>query len=130
MNTKPILHGGMVVLVLLVTLGALSLGALAMTSAYADLKLARTAAERTESYYELEKLANEELQRVNGVLSDGFPPDNKIISWDMSLDGQNLNVELMPSEPDGYGRYYKILSWRQWQDGFEYETEGTKVWQE
>lgn len=135
MNTKPLLHGGMIVLVLLVILGALSLGALGMTSAYADLKLARTAAQRAEGYYELERLVNEELQRVNGLLADGLPldgwaEDGNTFSCNISLDGQNLYIELMKTEPDAYGRYYTLLAWRQWQDGFEYETEGTDIWQE
>lgn len=134
MSTRPLLHGGMVVLVLLVTLSGIAIGALSMVSAYSDLKLARAAAERVETYYELEQAANEALGQANGMLASGLAPDGwteryGVFYHDISLGGQNLHIELVGSEPDECGRYYQILAWRQWQDGFAYETEGIGVWQ-
>jgi len=64
--------------------------------------------------------------------------DGKIfINCSVSLEGeraqnlqnlQNLFVELLLSPPDENGRYFKILQWRQWQGGFEYEREGLDIW--
>ena len=147
--------GGASVLIVLVMFSMLSLGALRMMSSFADLKLARVSAGWTAGYYELVKAASVKLQKTNMTLAnsfnagfDGFSRDELrfleedgwtinekdgkfFIYCNVSLEGeraQNLFVELLLSPPDENGRYYKILQWRQWQDGFEYEQEGLDIW--
>ena len=155
MKSGSLMRGGASVLIVLVMFSMLSLGALRLMSSFADLKLARAAAVRTVEYYELEKIANGKLRETNIALADsynagfrGFSRDklrlleddgwtilekdgNIFINRNMSLEGeraQNLRVELLLSPPDENGRYYKILRWQQWQDGFEYEEEGLNIW--
>ena len=142
-------------LVILVMFSMLSLGALRLVSSFADLKLARAAAGRAVQYYELEKMATSILQKTDMALADAFDAGNSGFSRDklrfleddgwsihekdgsifinrnVTLDGeraQNLLVELLLSPPDENGRYFKIIQWRQWQDGFEYEQEGLEIW--
>lgn len=151
MKVRPLIHGGALILVLFAMLAILGIAALTMMSAYLDLKLARAAAIRTIGYYELEESASEELKRANAMLREAY---NGSYTYDFLLsleesgwyimesetgcrllrsisitDGeQNLHIELLASEPDTNGRYYRILAWQQWQDSFEYETEGTDIW--
>jgi len=147
--------GGASALLILVMFGMLSLGALRLMSSFADLKLARASAGWTVGYYELVKAANVKLQKTNMALADsfnagysGFSRDelrfleddgwvihesdgNIFINYNVSLEGdraQNLLVELLLSPPDENGCYYKILQWRQWQEGLEYEEEGLDIW--
>ena len=147
--------GGASVLIILVMFIMLSLGALRLMSSFADLRLARASAGWTARYYELEKEANAGLQKTNTALAGSFnavsygfsreklrfleddgwsvtEKDGKIfICRNVSLEGekaQNLFIELLLSRPDENGRYYEIIQWRQWQDGFEYEREGLDIW--
>ena len=150
--------GGASVLVILIMFIMLSLGALRLTSSYADLKLARASTGWIVRYYELEKEANGKLQKANMTLANAFNVEsqsfsrdklrllennenggwglhekdgNIFISCNVSLEGevvQNLFVELLPAPPDENGRYYKIFQWRQWQEGFEYDEEGLDIW--
>ena len=147
--------GGASALIVLVMFGMLSLGALRLMSSFADLKLARASAGWIAGYYELVKEANVKLQKTNLALANSFSAgyydfsrdelrlleddgwaiqekDGKIfINCNVSLEGdraQNLLMELLLSPPDENGRYYKILQWRQWQDGMEYEQEGLDIW--
>ena len=149
------LRGGASVLIILVMFSLMSLGALSLMSSFADLKLSRASAARMVEYYELEKMANGKLHETNMALANsfdtglrGFSRDklrlleddgwtileingNIIITCSVALEGersQNLRVELLLSRPDENGRYYKILRWQQWQDGFEYEQEGLDIW--
>jgi hypothetical protein len=147
--------GGSSVLIILVTFIMLSLGALRLMSSFADLKLARTSAGWVAQYYELEKEANVKLLKANMALANSFNAESSGFSRDklrlleddgwtvLEKDGkffincnvsieweraQNLSIELLLSPPDENGRYYKILQWKQWQDGFEYEQEGLDIW--
>jgi len=147
--------GGASALIILVMFSMLSLGALRLMSSFADLKLARASAGWIAGYYELVKTASVKLQKTNMALADsfnagtyGFSRDvlrlleddgwtirekdgNIFINCNVSLEGdraQNLLVELLLSPPDENGRYYRILQWRQWQDGQEYEQEGLDIW--
>ena len=149
------MRGGASALVILVMCVLLSLSAFRLMSSFADLKLARVAAGWTVRYYELEKTTNNRLRKTNVILADSFnaessdfsrhelrrleddnwvihEKDGKIyIHCDVSLEAdraQNLSVELLLSPPDENGRYYKIIQWRQWMDGFEYEREGLEIW--
>ena len=155
MKTSSLMRGGASVLIILIMFSMLSLGALRLMSSFADLKLARTAAWRTARYYELEKMANGKLRETNMALANSFnagyngfssdklrllendgwainEKDGKIfINCNVALEGedaQNLRIELLLSPPDENGRYYKILRWQQWQEGFEYEQEGFDIW--
>ena len=155
MKTGSLMRGGASVLIILVMFSMLSLGALRLMSSFADLKLARVAAARIVEYYELEKKANGKLRKTNLALADSFnsgfrgfsrdklrlleddgwiihEKDGEIlINCNVALEdgqSQNLRVELLLAPPDENGRYYKILRWQQWQDGFEYEQEGFEIW--
>ena len=155
MKTGSLMRGGASVLIILVIFIMLSLGALSLMSASADLKLARASAEWITRYYELEKEANVMLRETNMTLSglyntesygfsrdklrplenDGWTiheKDGKIfIHRNISFEGeieQNLSIELLLSLPDESGRYYRVIQWKQWQDDFEYEQEGVDIW--
>ena len=155
MKSGSLMRGGASVLIILVMFSMLSLGALRLMSSFADLKLARAAAARTVEYYELEKTANGKLRETNIALADSYNAGSRGFSRDklrlLETDGwtileksgsiiincivagegeraQNLRIELLLSPPDENGRYYKILRWQQWQDGFEYEEEGLNIW--
>ena len=155
MKTRSLMRGGASLLIILVMFSMLSLGALRLTSSFADLKLARAAAGRSVQYYELEKKANGKLQKANATLADsfnagiqGFSRDKLrsleddgwtvhekdggfFINCNVALEGgnaQNLLVELLLSPPDENGRYYQVIRWQQWQKGFEYEQEGLEIW--
>ena len=155
MKTRSLMRGGASLLIILVMFSMLSLGALSLMSSFADLKLARVAAERTVRYYELEKKANDKLQKTNMALANslnagfyGIPRDKLrfleddgwtihekdggiFINCNVRLEdahAQNLFIELLLSPLDENGRYYKILRWQQWQDSFEYEQEGLELW--
>ena len=149
------LRGGASVLIILVMFSLMSLGALRLMSSFADLKLSRASAARMVDYYNLEKMASRRLRDANMALANSFDTGlrafsrdklrlleddgwtileingNIIINCSVALEGersQNLRVELLLSPPDENGRYYKILRWQQWQDGFEYEQEGLEIW--
>ena len=156
MKTGPLMRGGASVLIILVIFIMLSLGALSMMSASADLKLARASAEWITRYYELEKEANVMLREINMTLSGSYNTESRDFSRDklrtLKNDGwtihekdgkifihrdvslgkdeieQNLSIELQLSPPDESGRYYRIIQWKQWRDDFEYEQEGIDIW--
>jgi hypothetical protein len=140
------LIGSMFLLVILVLLGMVSFGVLALTSSAADLRYAESAASWTVSYYLLEAEANKRLMRADGILrgiygedaaralslleDEGWVIVGDTASSSISLDngtGQNLNVEFVISYP-GVRKNYEIISWRLWQDKFEYDTGGLLIW--
>jgi len=137
------LIGAMFVLVILVLLGMVSFGVLALTSSAADLRYAEAAAVWVKNYYVLEAEANTRLMEADRILrgetegetvtllrAAGWEVRGDIASKNVNLDndtGQNLNIEFIISPSEGRKQYI-LTGWQQWSDRFEYETSGTLVW--
>lgn len=131
------MQGGASVLIVLIMITLTTFGVLALVSAYSDLKLARRNAAFMQEYYELETQAEEALSDLSKVLDSADERELASMGWQVQQ-GENtrlykdvskgfrhirIMLELTPDEGEGF----KIISWMQAQDQFDYSA-GEKLW--
>ena len=131
MNHTTTMRGGALVLVILLMLSLSMFGVLSMVSANADFRLAQKSAGWIEAYYRLENDGCYRLYQAEIMAGKSGFASLATAGWDVSGDEasinltegvQNLHIAVVQD-----GGSLRVISWKQWQEGFAYEQDGSDV---